>query len=132
MTKKTKYKTILLSAAMALMLTGCTKSYMVSHNVSKEADNFNVTRRITVINVRDDTVLCELTGNFSLQNSNDNELIVISELKDGQYKKDFIYLSDWTTYIVQDVSGADVGPYHYEVSILPKSAVGTPVNVTTD
>lgn len=132
MTKKTKHKTILLSAAMALMLTGCTKSCMVSHNVSKEADNFNVTRRITVINVRDDTVLYELTGNFSLQNSNDNELTVISELKDGQYKKDFIYLSDWTTYIVQDVSGADVDPYHYEVSILPKSAVGAPVNVTTD
>ena len=105
-------------------LTGCTKSCIVSHNVSKEANNFNVTRKITVINVRDDTILYELTGNFSLENSEENELTVISEVEDGQYKKDFIYLSDWTTYIVQDLSGADVDEYHYEVSILPRSIGG--------
>lgn len=127
-----KIKVIAVAAMCATMLTGCTKSCMVSHNVSKEADNFNVTRKITVINVRDDNVLYELTGNFSMENSDENELTIISEVGDGEYKKDFIYLSDWTTYIVQDVSGADVDPYHYEVSILPKSLVGSAVTATTD
>lgn len=127
-----KIKVIAVAAMCATMLTGCTKSCMVSHNVSKEANNFNVTRKITVINVRDDNVLYELTGNFSMENSDKNELTIISEVGDGEYKKDFIYLSDWTTYIVQDVSGADVDPYHYEVSILPKSLVGSAVTATVD
>lgn len=77
-------------------------------------------------------MLYELTGNFSMENSDENELTIISEVGDGEYKKDFIYLSDWTTYIVQDVSGADVDPYHYEVSILPKSLVGSAVTATVD
>ena len=57
------------STMCVLMLTGCTKSCMVNHNVSKEADNFNVERKITVINVRNNQVLYELTGTFSMQNS---------------------------------------------------------------
>lgn len=69
-----KIKVIAVAAMCATMLTGCTKSCMVSHNVSKEANNFNVTRKITVINVRDDNVLYELTGNFSMENSDENEL----------------------------------------------------------
>lgn len=127
-----KIKVFGIAAICAMMLTGCTKSCMVSHNVSKEANNFNVTWKITVINVRDDNVLYELTGNFSMENSDENELTIISEVGDGEYKKDFIYLSDWTTYIVQDVSGADVDPYHYEVSILPKSLVGSAVTATVE
>ena len=37
-------------------LTGCDERQVtrVSYNVSKEADNFNVTRRLTVINTRTD------------------------------------------------------------------------------
>ena len=35
------------STMCALVLSGCTKSCMVNHNVSKEADNFNVERKIT-------------------------------------------------------------------------------------
>lgn len=68
------------STMCALVLTGCTKSCMVSHNVSKEANNFNVERKITVINVRNNQVLYELTGTFSMQNSDKNELTIISEV----------------------------------------------------
>lgn len=120
------------STMCVLVLSGCTKSCMVNHNVSKEADNFNVERKITVINVRNNQVLYELTGTFSMQNSDKNELTIISEVGKDIYKKDFIYLSEWTTYIVQDVSGADVDPYHYEVSILPESLVGSAVKPTLD
>ena len=35
--------------------TGCTQANHVSVNVSKEADNFNVIRRLTVINTRSDS-----------------------------------------------------------------------------
>lgn len=104
---------------IALTLCSCRQSEKVSYNLSKEADEFNITRKITVVNIRDNTVLYEIIAKCSLQNEGNNELAIISEVGDGIYKKDFVYLSDWTTYIVQDVSGAYTDPYHYEINILP-------------
>lgn len=40
----------------AMTLAGCTEASQVSHNVSQEADNFNVLRRFAVINTRTDNV----------------------------------------------------------------------------
>ena len=99
---------------------GCTEADQVSYNVSKEANNFNVTRRLTVINARTDTIMLEMTGTFSLMNNNANELEVICEVGDGMYKKHLVYLNDWTCYVVEDISGADVDKYHYEINFLPE------------
>lgn len=76
---------------------------------SKEADNFNVTRKLTVINARTDTILLEMEGTFSLSNNSDNELEVICEVGDGKYQKHFVYLNDDTMYVVEDISGAISG-----------------------
>lgn len=117
-------KRILLAMMAAVMATGiltsCSESYKVSQNVSQEADNFNVTRKLTVINARTDTVLLELTGTFALQNNEDNELEVIIETAEGKYRKDLVYLNDYTMYVVEDISGADVDKYHYEINFLPE------------
>ena len=92
----------------------------VSYNIRQQADNFNITRRIVVINARTDKPVFELTGNFSLQNNANNELEIIVEIGQGSYKKHFIYLNDWTMYVVEDVSGAFVDKYHYEINYLPE------------
>lgn len=100
-------------------LTGCTQSERVAYNISKEADAFNVQRKITVINARTDTILLELTGNFSLKNNDSSELEVICELEDGTYQKHFIYLNEYTLYVVEDISNTNVSKYYYELNILP-------------
>lgn len=121
---------LLLAVTMLLCMCSCTESNKVSYNISQQADNFNATRKITVVNIRDNTILYELIGKCSLKNEGNNELSVISEVSPGTYKKDFIYLSEWTTYIVQDVSGAYVDQYHYEVNILPQMIGG--ISVTSN
>ena len=108
---------------MAVSLTGCTEAYKVSENISQEADNFNVTRKLTVVNARTDTVLLELTGTFALKNNTDNELEVIIETAEGKYQKDLVYLNDYTMYVVEDISGASVDKYHYEINFLPEWGV---------
>ena len=114
----------LLGLVAALTMTGCTEASQVSSNISKEADNFNVCRRITVINARSGDVLYEFEGFASIQTDlNDNQLEITSEVGDGVYKKDFIYINRWITYVAQDISGADVDPYHYEWNILPEYGV---------
>ena len=104
---------------LAILFCGCTQAEKISANLSKEADKLNITRKITVINVRNNEILYEIIAKCSLQNKGHSELVVISEVAEGVYKKDFIYLSDWITYVVQDVTGTYTDPYHYEINILP-------------
>ncbi len=121
---KKKLVAIMLAVVLMLALVGCNEADRVSYNVSKEADHFNVCREIIVVNIRDNTVLYTLRGYFSIKNEGNDELCVISEVGDGVYKKDFIYLSEWTTYVCTDLTGAKVDPYHYELNILPQMVGG--------
>ena len=118
-----KKKVMALLAAFVLLcafLTGCTEADQVSSNISKEADNFNVTRKLTVLNARTDTILLELTGTFALKNNSNNELEIIIETAEGKYQKDYVYLNDYTMYVVEDISGSSVDKYHYEINFLPE------------
>ena len=113
---------ILLGVVMIAILAGCNEATRVSDNISKEADNFNVTRRVTVINTRTDTILLEIIGNMSIQHSS-GDVDIILEVGPNQYKKHFVNLNDWTTYVVEDISGAYVDKYHYEVNFLPEMII---------
>ena len=105
---------------IGMVLTGCSEASQVSMNISKEADNFNVSRKLTVMNARTDTVMLEITGTFALKNNSSNELEVIIETAEGKYQKDYVYLNEYTMYVVEDISGADVDKYHYEINFLPE------------
>lgn len=118
--KKKIGMSVTMTLLICLVLTGCAEADRVSSNISKEADNFNVTRKLTVLNARTDTILLELTGTFALKNNSDNELEVIIETAEGKYQKDYVYLNDYTMYVVEDISGASVDKYHYEINFLPE------------
>ena len=113
---------IVMLIILAVVLTGCDQADRVSTNVSKEADNFNVTRRVTVFNTRSDTVLLEIIGNLSIKHSS-GDVDIIVETGPGTYKKHFVSLNDWTTYVVEDISGAFVDKYHYEINFLPEMII---------
>ncbi|MDD4280527.1 MAG: hypothetical protein PHX74_12425 [Candidatus Sumerlaeales bacterium] len=115
--------TIVLLLAVTLILSGCTQADKVSSNISKEADLFNVTRRLAVMNMRTDKPIFEMIGNFSLGNNDTNELTITVQTGPSQYKKHFIYLNDWTMYVVEDISGANVSPYKYEINFMPESII---------
>lgn len=115
-----KKKFVIVLLVLMLLLAGCTQADRVSRNVSLEADSFNVVRRITVINTRSDDIMFTMTGKMSLQNTIENELSLIVEDENGVYHKHFIYLNDWTTYIVEDLGGASVDNYKYMLNFNPK------------
>ena len=108
---------------MCIILAGCTEADKVSENVSQEADNFNVLRRFAVINTRTDKVEFELIGAFSLDASNSNKISVIVEKEDGTYFKHIIGLNEDVFYVVEDLGGAAVNKYKYEVNYIPESIV---------
>lgn len=124
-----KLTIVFLVFVMLFSFVGCNEADRVSENVSKEADNFNVVRRITVFNIRTDTVLLQMTGKMSLKNNSTKELVVLIEVEKGVYQKHFIYLNEYTMYTVEDLNGTKVSPYVYELEFLPQTLV--PVRITT-
>ena len=109
-----------LALVTLLVTTGCTQADKVRYNITEDADSFNITRRITVFNTRTDKVLMQMTGVMSIKTDSDTkELNVL--VKDGEtYYKHLIYLNDDTTYVMEDVGGADVSRSAYEIHFLPE------------
>lgn len=123
--------TIAVIIACSTVITGCREAERVSYNVSKQADNFNVVRRLTVINTRSDKCILQMTGKMSIQDVT-NGIAVIVELdrKKGLYQKHYVYLNDQTMYTVEDVSGTRASRYAYELEFMPQTLV--PVRITAD
>lgn len=115
-----KLLVLVLALMLACSMFACTEADRVNANINQSADNFNVTRRLQVINARTDTPLFELIGNFSLSNNSTNELVITVELGNHTYKKHYVYLNEYTMYVVEDLSGSRVSPYHYEINVLPQ------------
>jgi len=125
------------SVAAALMtvvfLTGCEEreARKVSYNVSLNADNFNVTRRLTVINTRTDKVLLQMTGKMSIEDQRDGIAVLVEIDRDKSiYQKHYVYMNDNTMYTVEDVSGVGVSRYAYEMEFMPQSIV--PIKITAN
>lgn len=120
----------LLAVFGILILSGCRQADRVSYNLSKQADSFNDIRQITVINCLQGDVLFQMTGKMSITADRaDNQLEVVVEDENGEYKKHFIGLSDNVTYVVEDITAKDVSKYKYTLNFNPNMWI--PVNVET-
>ena len=124
----------MVAVVMMLMvsMTGCVdEATVVSHNVSKEADNFNVMRRLTVINTRTDKCLLQMTGRISIEDVTDGIAVLVEVDRDkGIYQKHWVYLNENTMYTVEDLNGVSVSKYAYELEFMPQELV--PVRITTN
>lgn len=123
---------VILVISILSMCTGCSRdSEKVSYNLSKEADNFKVKRRITFINLRSNEYLFTITGNCSIKTDNtDNQLEVTCKIDDDEYQKHFLKLSEETTYVVEQLEYNKVSKYDYEIVFKPKSIV--PIKIETE
>ena len=75
-----------------MLLTGCTEAERVNKNITEEAENFNVYRRVTVINCIKGDTLFSVEGRMNIEaDTNDNQLEIIVEVEEGKYKKHFIF-----------------------------------------
>ena len=103
-----------------MVVAGCSQSSRVSYNLSQEADTNDI-RQITVMNCIQGDVLFQMTGKMSITaDTQDNQLEIIVEDENGEYKKHFIGLSDNVTYVVEDVTTNDVDQYQYTLNFNPK------------
>lgn len=100
---------------IASFLTGCSEADRVNANISKQADYFESERRITVYNARTDKIIMEAEGYMSISNNTSGELVCTVKTGANEYKKNYIYLNDYTMYVVEDITGTHTDPYHYKI-----------------
>ena len=125
---------LILLIPILLMTTGCENSAdTVKENISKEADEFKVKRRITFINLRNGEYLFQLTGNCSVKggsSSSNSELEVICRIGEDKYQKHMLYIANETTYVVEQLEYSDVSRYDYEIVFRPEAII--PISIKTE
>ena len=101
--------------ATITIFTGCTEAEKVNYNISKQAQYFEALRRITVYNARTDKIILEAEGYMDISNNSTSELVVTCKVGANEYKKNYVYLNEWTIYVIEDISGTYTDPYHYKM-----------------
>lgn len=123
---KKRIAVIVALSILGCSLTGCRESDKVSRNIALEADNFNVRRRVTVINCRSDEVLLQCEGCMSISDNKDR-LDIIVELPDGSYQKHIVKLNEWTCWTVEQIVSSETDKYNYYWNFLPKAVPGVKI-----
>lgn len=118
-------KTILLTMVLLTMLLSACSSAAdtVSHNISKDSDEFRVIRRVVFYNSLTDTYIMEMVGNISVDLERDNVIEVIAKVGPDKYQKHYLGLSDNVTYTVEQLGTSDVSEYDYKMIFKPEKII---------
>lgn len=112
-------KSVIMVVAAALTISACDNAARVaSRNLSKAADEFEITRRIVFFNGITDTNLLSIEGRCSIEDQG-NQLEVTCKTGHNSYKKHFLGLSDNVSYFAEQLDGAGVSVYRYRVMFRP-------------
>lgn len=123
-----KFRKAIAAALVAITLgigaTACSsEADTASENVSTAADNFQVNRRIVVINGITDKYLLVITGACSINIDDPKNFVVTCKTGPGHYKKFYAGMSDNVTYTVEQGTPVKVSGYHYKVVFRPETIV---------
>lgn len=114
----------LTAAILATIATACSDADIASHNLSKAADQFEVSRRIVFYNGITGDYMLTIEGLCSLGNQDKaREVSVTCKVGPGAYKKHFLGLSDNVTFFLEQVEPVAASPYHYRVVFKPLAIV---------
>ena len=114
------------AATSVAALTSCsTDADVVNKNISQDADNFKVPRRIIFINGITDKYLLTVEGFCSVDSGNPAQLTVTCA-KNGGYIRDYLGRSDNVTWTVEQLDPAKVSPNFYRITFKPESIIPDP------
>jgi hypothetical protein len=120
--------TALAATAAVMMLTGCeSEAKTVDDNMTTAADNFEVNRRIVIINGITDQYLFEIEGRCSIKDQGHQLEVLCKIAEDGDdpdsYVKHLFGIADNVTYTVVQLGALNVDPWHHRIVIRPETIV---------
>lgn len=102
---------------LAFVLVGCNDANVVQWNVGKQADHFDVYRRVTVINLRKDTIVLECEGYISIKDSSEKELAIIIQTGKKEYQMHYFYFGGEVIYLVEQLEPTNTTAYYWDIRI---------------
>ncbi len=112
--------------AAGFALGGCSSDADVaSENLSKDADNFKINRRVIFYNAIKGEYLLQIEGFCSVDPGDANRMSVTCKVGDG-YKKHFLGKSDNVTWFAEQITSANVSTKHYKVIFKPSTIIPDP------
>lgn len=113
-------KTLIAVATALAILSGCsTDADVASHNLSQEADNFKINRRVVFYNGITADYVLTIEGLCALKADEGRKISITCKTGEGVYKKHYLGLSDNVTYFIEQLEPAAVGVYRYKVTFKP-------------
>jgi ABC-type Fe3+-hydroxamate transport system substrate-binding protein len=117
-------KILFVLVVLVLLLTACSDADVASENLSKAADQFEITRRIVFYNGVTGEYILEIQGLCSLGNYDTaDSLSVTCKTGANEYKKHYLGLSDNVTYFAEQIESAQADVYFYRVIFKPSVIV---------
>lgn len=128
---KIKRSIAVLAVALVASLgaTACTSDAdVVNENLSKEADNFKIPRRVVFYNGITDTYILTVEGYCQIEPGDPNNFRVTCKVGEdakgnAQYIRDTLGRSDNVTYFVEQLNPATVSANHYKVVFKPSTLI---------
>ena len=107
------------------LLSACEDAAKIaSQNTSKAADNFEIPRRISVVNGITDKVVMKMEGYCSLQSSSTHgRMAIICKTEDGEYVKNFLDKSDNVFVLTEQLAAVKVSTFHYRIVFRPQAVI---------
>jgi hypothetical protein len=108
--------------AAALLLAGCDEeATIVKQNLNIAADNFQVVRRITVLNTRSGQPSLLIEGACSQEG--DRIVRIICKMPDGTYRKTIISAAETDTVLSEQMGSTATSGTRYVVTINPAEII---------
>jgi hypothetical protein len=117
-------KTLALGALLAagISLAGCDEEARIaSQNLSTAADNFQVLRRITVLNTRSGQPSLLIEGACSQEG--DRIVRIICKMPDGSYRKTIVSAAETDTVLSEQLGSTATSGTRYVVTINPAEII---------
>ncbi len=115
---------IILAASVCLALAACDRDAQVaSRNLSYQADNFQIARRIVFYNGITNEYILEVRGMCSLGTGSETHSLAVTCKVNGEYKKHFLGLSHNVTWFAEQIDSANVSTQRYSVSFKPSTII---------
>lgn len=96
---------------------------VVNENLTTDADNFKILRRVVFYNGITDNYILEITGYCSLDTSNPARYAVTCKTGKDTYKRHFLGKSDNVTMVTEQLESAGVSSSRYKVVFKPSVIV---------
>jgi len=111
-------------AASTILLSGCSRpADVASRNLTVDADNFEITRRVVFYNGITGNYILVIEGLCSIGNNDKPGKLTVTCKTGPNDMKHFLGLSDNVAFFAEQVAGWEVNTFHHRVMFRPQTVL---------